>query len=298
MSDVRLVGTSPEDGSLVPVAVTPAGLLKTAIGKIEKIPNDVEIDGDLTVTGTINGEQGGGGSLPSGGVDGDVLQIVDGAPAWVQGSTLCPEPEPEPEPPAAVVKIVPSSIAITGNSPVDRDGNIVSGVADLDAWLRTQDCWTDPFKNWVNGVGGLDVGNTTVNVRLDLSGALGKILNVAACFEGSYEGHGGGAEWTARLETTNSNIQTIRNSYSWQQSLAGTGTARKNYEFSFLVNRDAVTADFEFGMSGAFFNTNYRHFSLIRYYELIDPAIYWARRAVELQQQLLELAEQNSATDS
>ena len=95
MSDVRLVGTSPEDGSLVPVAVTPAGLLKTQIGTVEEIPNDLKVDGDLTVTGTINGEQGGGG-LPSPiGSDGEVLTVVDGDAAWAAPSGVPGPPGPE-----------------------------------------------------------------------------------------------------------------------------------------------------------------------------------------------------------
>tara|TARA_B100000674_G_C37971714_1_gene977307 strand:+ start:2787 stop:3887 length:1101 start_codon:yes stop_codon:yes gene_type:complete len=95
MSDVRLVGTSPEDGSLVPVAVTPAGLLKTQVGTIEEIPNNLRVDGDLTVTGTINGDQGGSG-LPSPiGSDGEVLTVVDGNAAWAAPSGAPGPPGPE-----------------------------------------------------------------------------------------------------------------------------------------------------------------------------------------------------------
>ena len=83
MSDVRLVGTNPDDGSLVPVSVTSAGLLRTAIGKIEKIPNDVEIEGDLTVTGTINGDTGGGVELPADPSPGQVLGWENGQLAWL-----------------------------------------------------------------------------------------------------------------------------------------------------------------------------------------------------------------------
>jgi len=90
MSDVRLVGTDPADGSLVPVAVTSAGLLKTQVGTIEEIPNSVTVDGDLTVTGTINGESGGGGGgveLPPDPEEGQVLGWENGELAWLTMGT-------------------------------------------------------------------------------------------------------------------------------------------------------------------------------------------------------------------
>jgi hypothetical protein len=55
MIDVRLTATNPEDSTLVPVPCNARGELLTVAPKIESIPNDVEIDGDLTVNGLING---------------------------------------------------------------------------------------------------------------------------------------------------------------------------------------------------------------------------------------------------
>ena len=85
MTDARLVGTNPETSELVPVAVNAQGQLKTEFGVIEAIPNDLLVQGDLNVTGTINGNVGDGGSgLPEPyGPEGSVLTIKDGQPAWV-----------------------------------------------------------------------------------------------------------------------------------------------------------------------------------------------------------------------
>ena len=118
MIDVRLTATNPEDSTLVPVPCNSRGELLTVAPKIEKIPNDVEIEGDLTVTGLINGSDGKGEPGPPGppgepggegpqgpkgdpgegvplpyGPDGAYLQIVNGAPAWTD------DPGPGPEPP-------------------------------------------------------------------------------------------------------------------------------------------------------------------------------------------------------
>lgn len=67
MSDVRLVATNPEDSSVVPVAANNRGELLTVAPVIEKIPNDVEIDGQLQVNGGLvdaNGDPIGGGGEP------------------------------------------------------------------------------------------------------------------------------------------------------------------------------------------------------------------------------------------
>lgn len=103
MSDVRLVGTNPDDGSLVPVSVTPSGMLRTSIGKIESIPNDVvvagkltaasgQINGDLSVTGQVLGSDGqpiGGDDfeLPPDPQNGQVLGWNNGELVWMDGGS-------------------------------------------------------------------------------------------------------------------------------------------------------------------------------------------------------------------
>jgi hypothetical protein len=81
MNDVRLVATNPDDNTLVPVASNSSGQLAVQSPKIEKVPNDFDVEGDLTVTGgdltvtggdltvtgsaTFAGEIGIGGTLPA-----------------------------------------------------------------------------------------------------------------------------------------------------------------------------------------------------------------------------------------
>ena len=101
MIDVRLTATNPEDSTLVPVPCNARGELLTVAPVIEAIPNDVEIQGDLTVTGLINGSIGVGEPGPEGpagpdgppgigvpqpiGTDGQYLRVVNGEPAWTDG---------------------------------------------------------------------------------------------------------------------------------------------------------------------------------------------------------------------
>ena len=51
MSDVRLVATNPDDGTLVPVASNSSGQLAVQSPSIEKVPNDLDVEGDLNVSG-------------------------------------------------------------------------------------------------------------------------------------------------------------------------------------------------------------------------------------------------------
>ena len=53
MSDVRLVATNPDDGTLVPVASNASGQLAVQSPTIEKVPNDLDVEGNLTVDGTV-----------------------------------------------------------------------------------------------------------------------------------------------------------------------------------------------------------------------------------------------------
>ena len=55
MSDVRLTATNPEDSSVVPVACNSKGELLIEDVVIEEIPNDVVLDGVLTVNKGLGG---------------------------------------------------------------------------------------------------------------------------------------------------------------------------------------------------------------------------------------------------
>ena len=87
MADARLVATNPEDSSLVAVACTPEGLLKTE-GGTEGPPGPKGDPGPQGDPGP-KGDPG----YPSIGVDdeGAVLTVVSGVAAWQGGSPAFPE---------------------------------------------------------------------------------------------------------------------------------------------------------------------------------------------------------------
>ncbi len=88
MIDVRLTATNPEDSTLVPVPCNARGELLTVAPTIEAIPNDVVIEGDLTVNGEIIGS--GGIDLPPDPLEGSLLGWQDGELAWIGGTYPLP----------------------------------------------------------------------------------------------------------------------------------------------------------------------------------------------------------------
>ena len=91
MSDVRLTATDPSDSSVVPVACNARGELLTVAPVIEKIPNDVEIEGNLIVNGTIT-SQTPSLVLPPDPYEGALLGWLNGGLAWV-GAPPVPIPD-------------------------------------------------------------------------------------------------------------------------------------------------------------------------------------------------------------
>jgi len=282
MSDVRLVGTSPEDGSLIPVAVTPAGLLKTAIGTIELIPNNVTIEGDLTITGTINGEQiggdgGGGSGLPEPyGPEGSVLTIVNGEPVW--------------QAPAYRACQQWAEVTLVNNEPVDGEISAFRGDpppapgAIWDEYARSQPTWSTPDESAVAGL----VKNSgpatmaTFNITADHGRVL--VFRVAHRCTCSVVSTGGKSICTA----DNENVVPIANEVSF------TVAKGENYhfaEYTFLLNRPAVgNVKFTFKYpSGLPISFTADQGSFVQSWETEDTTTFLARRLKESDLSLEEL---------
>lgn len=179
MTDVRLVATNPEDSSLVPVACTSAGLIKVATPIIEAIPNDLTVQGDLNVTGTINGNAGDGGSgLPEPyGPEGSVLTIKNGEPAWVvfdspgvpaANTIFLHEDSLEPR-----ASVVPFGL---------WDDNEIQDESTLqwDSFIKSTANWADPQPKLVGlgGKNGNDRNNIGPSFTFKLTCEIGMILDL------------------------------------------------------------------------------------------------------------------------
>ena len=255
MSDVRLVGTSPEDGSLVPVAVTPAGLLKTQVGTIEEIPNDVTIDGTLTVNSVVGPDGqpigGGGSSLPDGAQEGQVLATVGGELTWIDPPGGLPEPLGEEGQIIQVLENEPVWVhntnvppwtpyqinLLTGETSSNQkkgmfapDGTIAPGVSDWDAYARSQSFW-NTMQATTAGACEKDVLTTSFDFQLTNQAGVVIELGIA----GYVYNPGAYAEIPLLVSVSNPNLTPIVDSFTFPvssiQNKGGFGTV------SFLASR-------------------------------------------------------------
>ena len=83
MTNVRLTATNPEDSSVVPVACNSRGELLVVEPVIERIPNNVTIEGNLTaLRGTFTTDAGDGSLQLSPTESNSIRQLIDGELEW------------------------------------------------------------------------------------------------------------------------------------------------------------------------------------------------------------------------
>jgi hypothetical protein len=239
MSDVRLTATNPADSSVVAVACNARGELMTVAPVIEKIPNDVEIEGDLTVTGTINGDNGESG-LPAPGPEGSILAIENGAPAWVGKSDLC-----APPPPLGDQLILGPGVPFSGQTTPachTSKNNINNNVTDFNAWLKEQQCWSaqPSVSGNAQGYGVGDIG--TPIYRCEMGKVAGMVLSIGAYTNLT---KAAAMDSVSRFEWEiygDAKLQVIKNSV--QSSNDSTESRSFSTVFSALCTRDDWQLDF------------------------------------------------------
>lgn len=292
MSDVRLVGTSPEDGSLVPVAVTPSGLLKTEIGKIEKIPNDVEIEGNLTVTGTINGESGGGGDGGGGsglpepyGPEGSILSIENGEPAWTGVDLLCKDyvpPEPVPD-----AELVDNSAQPSANCGLyDASGQKISLAEGWDDYCRELAIWETPPASYTKQ--GLSVnGSGNLQFKLALGKTFGRVVRISVFAQYQLANSGGGNNASLNWYMTSNNENVVY--VSGNSGVAGqpTGFYKFRQDWVFLCNRDVMEeVTFNYYVSSSSLSNLGGHSASVRRWEVEDSGTFAVQNQMRLQEEL------------
>ena len=157
MADARLVATNPADSSLVPVACTPEGLLKTE-GGTEGPPGpkgDPGPQGDAGPAGTP------GLPEPYGAPGTAVVIGDDNKPYWGQPSGVQP-----PKTGTAVIRDgVPDDP--TGFNIRNGNGDIVTPETSWDEYAQTLANWSDnPVTSTATGVSA--VSNWKLSVFMDL----------------------------------------------------------------------------------------------------------------------------------
>jgi hypothetical protein len=304
MIDVRLTATNPEDSTLVPVPCNTRGELLTVAPKIEKIPNDVEIEGDLTVTGLINGSDGVGQQGPPGkdgedgepggvgpqgpqgdpgegvplpyGPDGAYLQIVDGVPAW----TDSPVPGPDNPEPNIVLTNLSSKYTL-----VDESENEVFPPDPL-AYLQGLDSWSDSSSTSFAGAKvyvGSETNRNQEDDSFELTESFGKVLNISYAFH-----------YTANISWGTTSISYSTDSQDVNEITKDVSHVTGKYEsdkctlatVSFLINREVSTLSVKPSWTNDY-TTNGRWY--IRSWELIDTGTFALRRQITVENELKRL---------
>jgi hypothetical protein len=274
MSDVRLVATNPEDSSLVPVACNSRGEMMIVEPTIEKISNDVEIVGDLTVTGTINGDDGGSG-LPAPGPEGSILAIENGAPAWVGKSDLC-----APDPSIDQVIILgdsryPNDQAVA----VTADGNENLSITDLNEHLRSLPSWDNPSYAERMGVGKNGVNPPLFD--LEFRKVFGYVCELTCVAKSKSQSAAWSKTWTFSIDPPSDNISPINISKTQTPSPDEQGFNYAIATFSFLCTRDDFKLPFKLYFGGDMETPTEGNGTYLQRFELIEPSRYLMREFIK-----------------
>jgi hypothetical protein len=296
MIDVRLAATNPEDSTLVPVSCNARGELNTVAPKIEEIPNDLQIDGDLTVTGLINGSDGVGEQGPQGeeGPQGPQGEQGDGVPI----------PYGKESQVLTIVNSVPAWADSTGGSPQEAltlknwnsagqcgDWNNVYQPEDKYQWCKDQSSWNNP--SYTEYIGYQVIGNNPPfypePMEWELNGVFGKVLTMFYCFKG-YRGSGNAGVSSPVITPTwsDSNIVAVNAVYS-----PASQDARKNTwiqgvgQLTFIFNREVTAATLSHSFTAGGFDENQG----ICWcgWQLDDAGNYAINKQIRVENQLKEL---------
>ncbi len=302
MIDVRLAATNPEDSTLVPVSCNARGELNTVAPKIEEIPNDLKIDGDLTVTGLINGSDGvgepgppgspgePGGQGPQGpqgdpgegvplpyGEEGSYLGIINGVPQW--NIPVGPGPEPEPEPTIVCTTLWDNyQLYSTANTPI-QPPNPTEYLKSLDSWGETNiETYEGAAKN-----NGFDSSPLTIVDSFDLTESFGKVLTIM--FQRTCYARSNYNISAPSFSVSSSYAQLISNTFSAYAQVGGT-RIWKGGEVSYLLNREIAQLDLTVEWQCQFMDDQQFY---IRYFALEDAGTYALKRQLQLEAQMKAL---------
>ena len=295
MADARLVATNPEDSSLIPVACTPEGLLKTE-GGTEGPPGpkgDPGDSGDVGAPG-VDGKDGAPGAdgkdgegLPKPyGQEGSYLWIKDGAPAWSE------ESDPPP-PPTGGVTISMLSSDRPWSCYNASEQTVVPPNQTPDEYCRTQPSWQLDDNSVRNGVGSEKGctwnrgGDEDLNFSLNLTNPYGRVLEIWMTaiydFTGPMENPG-----NIEVFQTDNNVVPIRTNYLFQDK-QGEGTNNRScFKISYLFNRDLSSYAPQMLSRASYIQGKG---TVIHGWRLVDPGYYALKQQMQYTEQVRQLSQ-------
>lgn len=284
---VILLGTQ-SNGETLPVQVDEFGRL-VAEG-LKGDPGDPGEPGEPGAPGAP-GEPGPPGEPGKDGVgvptpygeEGTYLRIKDGAPAWTTGDDPGPGPEP---PPSYTAKLVERPDQSTFFKCWNEFGLEEPDIADPDQWCRSQPCWNNAESFQQNGVGNLNT-NVAPKYRLEISNALGMILEVTASSSWSSYPSYSSETWKHELNPEGTNLTPISNQFSYSVNCDGSVKTAHN-TFTLLCQRDTFTVDFTIQFGGSYLGNNGGS-GVIQRWVLIPTDTYLMREHIEQQRRIQEL---------
>lgn len=304
MIDVRLTATNPEDSTLVPVPCNERGELLTVAPKIEKIPNDVVIDGALTVTGLINGSDGVGEQGPQGeqgeqgepgpnvllpyGPEASYLAIKEGVPTWVFSGGGGGGPVPDHE----LTVLDTRSESVTDCKDFgswNAQGYLVDPPDPWDTYIRTLPTWDTPAAQ-KTGIGGTNAeeGGTRFPFTLTLRGGFDKLLQLSIAYR-QYQPNDGGRYDRRTLSVTTDNDQLTPIDDGFQIEKFPGGDYQDVYTCVFLPQRpDIGTVTFNLVCTIKDIGTDKSiTYAFVQRWEYVDPSKYLLNRIIKAKNELI-----------
>lgn len=201
-----------------------------------------------------------GTGLPSGGNEGDYLQIIDGSPSW---APLVLPPEPLPDDYAALVN---TGFNSEGNQTLrGADGSLQTDQPDWDLYARELPCYSNPD---ITKMGMSSEGVTYLNFRINVRSAHTWYLKFWIAWKVKNTNQFN-TTWTSSVTTDNSAVDPVVGQIDF--SSGSSSTPEMLQQFTFLIEaHDLGDVDFEFRLNGSYLGSDSSSYISLQRYEVSE----------------------------